>query len=231
MTRAILLGAVALALSACGLGEGIGSWRDAAFGLAVDDEEDVLSRILESAEDTPGSQGLLYVAIVDAEAASQGATRAVALADDRTEVVNALGEVVFAIQPAEAPDWQVKGAGLVPGWNGTGYGLIPAVEDAAAGLRLLSSRDGAVGERAGEALICVENTLGFARQALDLAQTVFVDAGQDDPARLEEIQRLAEAQLYGVDLDGDEQIDVASGECALRQTTLILEQLRLEHDI
>ncbi|MDX1541079.1 MAG: hypothetical protein R3349_06710, partial [Geminicoccaceae bacterium] len=54
-------------LAGCGFGEGIGSWRDAAFGLVAEDEFGALERILESAEGTPGNQGLLYVAMVEAE--------------------------------------------------------------------------------------------------------------------------------------------------------------------
>jgi hypothetical protein len=222
MAKVIILSACALALAGCGLGEGIGSWRDAAVGLVTEDEFASMEHILESAEDTPGKQGLLYTATVDAEAASQSASRAVVFSDQPAVAASALGNVVYAIEPVAAPDWDTMASGLVPGWNGTGYGLIRASEEMAA---ILRGPGGNQGDAAAvdAALICVENTSAWAREASALAQSILVDVEAEDRATLlPQLERLARGLLNGLDANGNGEIEVAEGECGLQQAKTAL---------
>lgn len=225
MTRVMILSACALALAGCGLGEAVGSWRDAAFGLVTDDEFGTLEHILDSAEDTPGKQGLLYTAMVDAEAASQSASRAVVFSDQPAVAASALGNVVYAIEPAAAPDWDTMASGLVPGWNGTGYGLIRASEEMTAILRGLDANEDGTAS-AGDASICVQNTSERAREASSLAQSILVDVEALDRATLlPQLERLARGLLSGLDTDGDGEVEVAEGECGLQQAATALDAI------
>lgn len=216
MTRIIIL-AAGLTLAGCGFGEGIGSWRDAAFSLVTDDETTSLERVLVSAEDTPGNQGLLYTAIVDAEYVSQSATRATILAEQPATVAGALGDVIYALAPAAAPDWDTKDSGLVPGWNGTGYGLIRASDEMAEALRGRGEQGGDAAVT-NDALVCIENTAERAREALALAQSLLGDveaAGR--VTLLPQLERLARGLLHGLDTDGSGAVERVEGECGLQQ--------------
>lgn len=229
MRTVITAGVSALWLAGCGLGEGVGSWRDA-FGLVTDDEFTTLETVLVSAEDTPGSQSLLYTAMVEAEAANQSASRAVASGDEPAALASAIGEVIYAIEPEAAPEWDTKTAGLVPGWSGRGYGLIEASGRIADGLRRVQAEGGPAGEAAAAALVCVENTTGSARDALALAQSILAGVdGEEQAALLPQLERLTRAQLAGVDADGDGEIALEAGECGLQQAESVLQPL--SHDL
>ncbi|HEX6142849.1 MAG TPA: hypothetical protein VFZ01_09035 [Geminicoccaceae bacterium] len=229
MRRVITAGLSFFLLGGCGLGEGVGSWRDAAFGLVTDDEFTTLETILVSAEDTPGSQSLLYTAMVEAEAAYQSASRAVASSAEPAALGTAVGEVIYAIEPDAAPAWDAKTAGLVPGWTGRGYGLLNATGQMADGLRRVQAEGGGEAEAAAEALVCIENTAGFARDALALAQSILAGVdGEEQAALLPQLELLTRAQLAGLDADGDGEIELGDGECALQQAEKVLEPLSLD---
>lgn len=128
-----------------------------------------LDRVLASDDRTPGNQSLLYVAIAEAQAASDSANRAIAFDGEPIEVMNALGEAIYAIEPAEAPAWAAKRSGLVPRWQGLGYGVRPATSAIIDILRGLEGQGGN-GATIGSALICSENVLARSEQILSLAE-------------------------------------------------------------
>jgi hypothetical protein len=213
-----------LALGACSSSDEPGSWLDAVSGPFLGDDTTPLEQILITSGDTPGNQGLLYTAMLEAEAADQSAGRAVVFADQPAELKSALGDVVYAIRPIAAPPWRARTVGLVPGWSGQGYGLIRAAQETESNLRQLESTEPA---RAGEALVCVRNTIDFATQALDRAESLLDEPSvADRSATLEQLHRFAVATMKGLDENGDGEVASDEGECGLEQAESILEPLR-----
>jgi hypothetical protein len=136
-----------------------------------------LDEVLLRADDTPGKQGYLYVAMVESEVAAQYAGLARAVGDDSGAIKSALGEVVYALDPDRAPAWRAKSAGLVSGWAGRGYGVRRASERAAEALEAAAdsgSASASLREAAPRAARCLDNTeqravrlLALSEQALD----------------------------------------------------------------
>lgn len=182
-----------------------------------------LQRILATSEHTPAYQGLLYVAIRDAEAAAQSAGRAVVAADNLAEVRSSLGEVVYAVAPEAAPDWRAKQAGLIPGWAATGYGVRRAVREMAAELRALH---GGFGDAPAQALVCAENTLQRVARLLDLTRRALeADSTEQLDDLVTQIEDLAVALNEG--RDDDDAVEVEQGECGLQAVQTLLEGVYL----
>lgn len=182
-----------------------------------------LQRVLVTSEDTPAYQGLLHVAMKEAEAAAQGAGQAVASANDPAEARSALGEVIYAVAPGVAPEWRAKGTGLIPGWAATGYGVRRAVREMAGELRAVDRGLGSEPERA---LVCAENTLRRAEELLELARRALDEEGTEQlDDLLPRIEDLALALNHGRDADGDDAIEVEEDECGLQGVQTVLEPL------
>ena len=216
MRRGTCAGLVAamLALAGCAPGD-----LDGRLGFG--DDAPPLQRILVTSEHTPAYQGLLFVAIKDAEAAAQSAGRAVATADNLAEVRSSLGEVVYAVAPEAAPDWRAKRAGIIPGWAATGYGVRRSVREMADELRALQ---GGFGDAPAQALVCAQNTLRWSEQLLDLVGRAPEVEGTDQLRRLLlQIADLARALNEGRDVDDDDAIAVEQGECGLQVVEALLE--------
>lgn len=212
------LAAGMLALAGCAPGD-----LDGRFGFGEDTSP--LQRILATSQHTPAYQGLLFVAIKDAEAATQNAGRAVAAADNLAEVRSSLGEVVYAVAPEAAPDWRAKQAGLIPGWAATGYGVRRAVREMAAELRAL---DGGFGDAPAQALVCAENTLQRAERLLDLTRRALETKSTEQlNGLMAQIEDLAVALTEGRDVDNDDVIEVEQGECGLQAVQTLLEGVYL----
>lgn len=210
------LAACMLVVAGCAPGD-----LEGRFGLGEDVSP--LQRILATSEDTPAYQGLLYVAIRDAEAAAQSAGHAAVSVDDPAEVRSALGEITYAVAPEIAPDWRAKRAGLIPGWAATGYGVRRAVGEMAQELRAVDRRFGSEPERA---LVCVENTLRRSEQLLDLARRALeAESTEQLDDLLPRIEDVALALNQGRDVDGDDAIEIQDGECGLQGVQTILEPL------
>jgi hypothetical protein len=161
-----------------------------------------LVRVLDTSSDTPAKQGLLYTSMRDAEVAALYAGRALARIDEPGETESALGEVVYAVEPAAAPAWEAKDYGFVPGWASHGYGLQRALNGMAAELAGMSE-EGPVGaalrQHVPPALRCTENTQDRAEQVLALSRQVLAEgAGTDPVPTLEQIREVAEALNRGV---------------------------------
>jgi hypothetical protein len=132
-----------------------------------------LDQVLVRADDTPGRQGYLHVAMVESAVAAQYAGLARAAGDDLETIRSALGEMVYALDPRRAPDWQAKSAGLVNGWAGRGYGVRRASERAAEELEAATTSGSAstllqeVGPRARR---CLTNTSQRADRLLAMGE-------------------------------------------------------------
>ena len=231
-TQCILsIGLLTGLLQGCGYGTGLGDWAGGLTSAWAGEEDasGALRRILTSAEETPGHQGLLYVATVEAEIAANAATRAVARIERPSTVESEMGELIYALAPAAAPDWKVKGSGLVPGWEGLGYGALRATEEMAAALERLADGDGPVGAAAAAALICTTNALERGRRALALAEEILEpSAAAEREAVLPQIERLTKAMNAGLDQDDDDEIEVREGECGLLNVERIMSAARFE---
>jgi hypothetical protein len=161
-----------------------------------------LVRVLDTDSETPAKQGLLYTSMRDAEIAAVYAGRAVARTDEPGQVEGALGEVVYAIEPAQAPAWEAKDYGFVPGWASHGYGLRRALDRMAAELAG-ASEEGPVGaalrQHVPPALSCTENTQDRADRVLALTRQMLAEsAGATPVPTLKQIKEVAEALNRGV---------------------------------
>lgn len=185
-----------------------------------------LDQVLVRANDTPGKQGYLYVAMVDAEVAAQYAGRARAAGDDLGAIRSALGEVVYALDPDRAPAWEFKSAGLVSGWAGRGYGVRRATERAAAalgGATAAASASPSLRQVAPLAERCLDNTSQRAARLLTLTeQALSATSATDLPGLLLTIETLAlELNDGAADASGASSATAPAGTatCGLRQAT------------
>ncbi len=184
--------------------------------------EGELPLILWSAPDTPANQGLLYTAMAESEVASQYAGRALARRDDPGQVRSAIGEVLYAIDPEQAPPWEAKSAGIVAGWAGRGYGVKRTVGGMAERLRDKSrapSASPALAEYGPQAAGCADNTLGRADQVAVLGQQALGGApGAEMESLLEQLEGLANELNRGVGATHEQ-------ECGLEQAKRYLDQV------
>jgi hypothetical protein len=220
MTRLASLAVVALLLGGCGWlpeRETLTAWIP---DLTRAPEEGSLERVRTRAPDTPGNQGLLYVALVETEAAAQSAGRAAAEERTLAEVEGALGDLLHALDPARAPDWGAKRAGIVPGWSGSGYGLQRALRAMTVELETAAAMAAPASERRRtleEALACVANTTRRSDQLAEAALRALQAGGVVEPAALADLRTLAEALARG---EGDA--------CGLQQTAVLLRTIRVQ---
>jgi hypothetical protein len=185
-----------------------------------------LARILYSAAGTPGHQGFLYVAMVEAEVASQYAGYALA-ANDLTTVKNAIGDVLYAIDPTTAPTWRARSAGLVQEWAGRGYGLRRALREMQDEVRAIAggrAESDALAQGAARAVACADTMLARADRIVVLGGQVLAgNAVADLRPTLEQIDRLTQELYYGTaNLETDRQ---ALTQCGLQETRLLLQAM------
>jgi cell pole-organizing protein PopZ len=157
-----------------------------------------LDRILVSDSNVPTKQGLLFMAMQDAEVAHQSAGFALA-ADHPADAKAQISNLLYAIDPEFPPTPTVTGSGVTPFWPPTGYGLRHSMQDIAAEMRTVSSRhDGraAVVAQAQQVTVCTEETLSRVDRLVSLSQQA-LDAGSADELAplLAEIDRLARIVL------------------------------------
>jgi hypothetical protein len=178
-----------------------------------------LPQVLWSAPQTPANQGLLYTSMFESEVAAQYASLAAA-AQDPDVVRSDLGEVLYALDPAEAPPWGAKSTGIVSGWAGGGYGARRATSEMATDIRDAVAVDGspALRQYGPEAAACADNTLHRADQIVTLSQQA-LEAPADQGALLKQIYDVARELHHGSDSGTD------PATCGLRQTKHDLDQL------
>jgi hypothetical protein len=174
-----------------------------------------LPTVLWSSPDTPDKQGLLYTSMFESGVAAQYSDLAAA-AEDPSDVRDALGEVLYAIDPTAAPAGGGKEAGILSSWAGNGYGLRRSAGEMAAAIRDGSAGGSpTLGEIAPEAAACADNTVRRGDQILTLSQQA-LDAAGDQPL-LQQIQDLARQLHQGA---GD-----SPATCGLQQAKRDLDRL------
>ena len=192
--------------------------HDVYWGLAPNPTyQGELPTVLFSAPETPAKQGLLYTAMSESEVAAQYSGRAAAK-EDPNDVRNALGEVLYAIDPDEAPAWDAKSAGIVSGWAGGGYGVRRAAGEMTAAIHNAGDGSAALREAGPVAAACGDNTLHRADQIAALSHQA-LDAGAGEPALLQQIHDLA-LQLHAGSDHGTE-----PATCGLQQAKRELDRL------
>ena len=202
------------------------AFHDVYWGLApMPDYDGPLPEVLWSAPETPARQSLLYTAMVDAEVAAQYAGRARA-AEDPALARTALGEMLFALDPDAAPDWEAKATGIVRGWAGTGYGLRRAAAGMADEIRAAAAADDAppaLAESALPAARCADNALKWSERIVLLSREAVAAPALGAEPVLQQIQELATQLNHGsLDPAGDAPADP---ECGLGQAVRFLEPL------
>jgi hypothetical protein len=144
-----------------------------------------LDRVLLSDRSVPARQGLLYMAMQDAEVAIENAGWAMT-ADHPDETKARINNVLYAMNPEFPPAPTVTSFGLAGFWPGTGYGLRRSVQGIADQMREVGSRHGSrevVADQAGQVVTCAEETLARTDRVVGLGQQALAasSAEQIDP--------------------------------------------------
>jgi hypothetical protein len=157
-----------------------------------------LDRVLRSDSSVPAKQGLLYMAMQDAEVALQSAGYA-ATADEPAEAKNRINNMLHAIDPSFPGTPTVTSTGIAAFWPGTGFGLRRSVEGIADQMRVVESRHASreqVVAQAGQVTGCAEETLGRVDQVTSLGQQALAAGSTAEMAPLlAEIDRLTRIVL------------------------------------
>jgi hypothetical protein len=152
-----------------------------------------LDRVLLSDDEVPAKQGLLFMAMQDAEVAHQSAGFALA-AVDLPDAKAQINNMLHAIDPAFPATPTVTSSGVTEFWPGTGYGLRRSVQGIGDQLRLVSSRHGArprVVEQARRVTNCTDETLSRIDRLVGLGQQALAAGSEDElTPLLAEIDRL-----------------------------------------
>ena len=159
-----------------------------------------LDRILVSDSNVPARQGLLFMAMQDAEVAVQNARYAV-VADQPAAAKNRINNMLHAIDPSFPGTPTVTASGIAAFWPGTGFGLRRAVEGIADQARSVGSRHSGreqVTAQAGQVTACAEGMLGRIDRTVSLGQQARAAGGAAEMAPLlAEIDRLTRTVLEG----------------------------------
>ena len=205
---------------------GVGLLAGCAPGLVGGDRQSDpnLHRVLVSDSDVPARQGLLFIAMQDAEVALQSAVYAVA-ADEPAEAKARINNMLHAIDPSFPGTPTVTSSGIAAFWPGTGFGLRRSVEGIAEQARAIGSRPGAseqVVAQAGQVVTCAEETLGRIDRVESLGQQALAAGSAAEMAPL-----LAEADRQ-THIMMEAPAAGAAGACSLEDAKAYLDSLALE---
>ena len=157
-----------------------------------------LDRILVSDAGVPTQQGLLFMAMQNAEVARQSAGFALA-ADDPVDAKAQINNLLYAIDPEFPPTPTITAAGVTSFWPPAGYGLRHSVQDIAEEMRALSSRHDSratVVAQARQVTVCTDEALSRVDRLVSLGQQALAAGSADEMAPLlAEIDRLAQITL------------------------------------
>jgi hypothetical protein len=204
-------------LAGCTSTEYADGWSYIGFGEASPRADMPLAPVLFSFDEAPGLQGLLYTAMVEAEVANQYATYALANRDDAERVRGSIGEILYALDPALAPDWSAKETGIVPMWAGKGYGLLRALDGMREEVEDVGGRV-AQSEFTPPILECLDDTERRAEELATLGRRVLDDDAVQSEALLEQVFVLAKALNEGAELEG-------AGGCGLARAKVYLDRV------
>jgi hypothetical protein len=183
-----------------------------------------LRRVLVSDRDVPAKQGLLYMAMQDAEVALQSAGYA-AVADEPADAKNRVNNVLHAIDPSFPGTPTVTSSGVAAFWPGTGFGLRRAVAGIADQMRAVSSRHASreqVVTQAGQVTSCAEETLERVDRMVSLGQQALAAGSAAEMAPLlAELERLTDIVLEAPAAE-------AAGACSLEDAKRYLDSLALQ---
>jgi hypothetical protein len=202
-------------LAGCTSIEYADGWSYIGFGEASPRADMPLAPVLFSFDEAPGLQGLLYTAMVEAEVANQYATYALANRDDAERVRGSVGEILYALDPALAPDWAAKETGLVPMWAGQGYGLLRALDGMREEIEDAGGRV-AQSELTPSLLECLDHTERRAEELATLGRRVVDGEAVQSEALLEQVFVLAKALNDGAE---------GAGGCGLARAKVYLDRV------
>jgi hypothetical protein len=195
-----------------------------------------LERVLRTDSGVPAKQGLLYMAMQDAQVALQSAGYAVAT-DEPAEAKNRVNNMLHAIDPSFPGTPTVTSSGIAAFWPGTGYGLRRAVADIADQMRAVESRHGTreqVVTQAGQVTSCAEETLGRVDRMASLGQQALAAGSIEEMAPLlAEIDHLSRivlevpaAEATGIIFEAP--VAETEGACSLEDAKRYLNDLALQ---
>jgi hypothetical protein len=205
---------------------GVGLLAGCAPGLMGDDRQGDpnLRRVLVSDRSVPARQGLLYMAMQDAEVALQSAVFAVA-ADEPAEAKARISNMLHAIDPSFPGTPTVTSSGITAFWPGTGFGLRRSVEAIAEEARAIGSRPGAPEQivvQAGQVTGCAEETLGRIDRVVSLGQQALAAGSAAEMAPLlTEVDDLTRIMMEAPAAE-------AAGACSLEDAKGYLDSLALQ---
>lgn len=183
-----------------------------------------LDRILLSDDDVPAKQGLLFMAMQDAEVARQSASFALA-ANDLADAKLQINNVLAAVDPEFPGTPTVTASGVTPFWPGTGYGLRRSLQDIDDEMRSVGNRHDdreSVAAQARQVTSCTEQTLTRVDRLVSLSQQALAAGSADEVAPLlVEIDSLSQIIL---EAPAAEAVDG----CSLEDTKRDLETLALQ---
>ncbi|HEX5077998.1 MAG TPA: hypothetical protein VFV80_02530 [Geminicoccaceae bacterium] len=183
-----------------------------------------LDHVLVSDASVPAKQGLLYMAMQDAEVARQSATYAIA-ADDTADAKSRIRNLLHALDPSIPGTPTVSASGETAFWPGTVYGLRRSVESIAEQMRAVGSRYGSreqVVAQAGQVESCAEETLGRIDRVASLGQQALAaDSRSQMAPLLTEIDRLTQIVL-------EAPAAAAANACSLEDAKQYLNRLQLQ---
>lgn len=188
----------------------LGPFHRACAAQSTSEAEVHLAHVLEASAETPDQQGLLTLALADAELVREHAALA---GNDPTNIdpmIRHARHVLHALDPAEFPQGPGSGFGVGPAVHASArhIGLAAAVEDAPAVVR----------EMATPAIAAAEAIAALVEEAVAEAHGVLTSAEyMAASARVTRLQELGEQIVAGVDTDGDGEISIEAGEAGLEQ--------------
>jgi hypothetical protein len=183
-----------------------------------------LHRVLVSDRSVPARQGLLYMAMQDAEVALQSAVYAVA-ADEPAEAKARINNMLHAIDPSFPGTPTVTSSGISAFWPGTGFGLRRSVEGIGENARAIGSRPGApeqVVAQAGRVTGCTEETLGRIDRVVSLGQQALAAGSAAEMAPL--LTQIDDLTRIIMEAPAAQ----AAGACSLEDAKTYLDSLALQ---
>lgn len=169
-----------------------------------------IGHVADGFRGTPEGQGLLPVAVAEAETAHQHATLAARDPASLDAMQRHAGHVLHALDPS-----------TVESGPGAGYGVLPATSRAVQHIELAAASDGAsdgVKTHATHVATAAASARSNAEAAIDLAEQIQeAETAEEAAGLLEQLTGLTDAIVNGVDADGDGRIGWQEGEGGLAQ--------------
>jgi hypothetical protein len=169
-----------------------------------------MGHVAEAFGNTPDGQGLLPVALAEAQVAAQHATLALRNTEDLDAMQRHAGHVLHAVDPTQAEQGP-----------GAGYGVKRAAEGVAQHIGMAGEHESAsenVALHANHVATAARNTIARSDEIIELAhQVMHATSAAEAAPTLERLAELANELVAGRDADGDGRIGWQEGEGGLQQ--------------